>query len=158
MEESPPQQESPLRQSPSYLPLRVEPWMRGLLLLAGAYNIGWGAFIYYLPASFYQWVTESTSTVPALIKWQGAGVLLFGVAYVVGAVYPRRFWWIVPLGILSKTVGAIGFYYIVMHQSITRPYLFHLIMNDLVWLIPLTIIFVRMLQVRKQQAIHEPVA
>jgi hypothetical protein len=154
MEESPPQRQLPLRQSP----LRVEPWMRGILLLAGAYNIGWGTFIYYLPASFYQWVTEDTSTVPALIKWQGAGVLLFGIAYVVVAVYPRRFWWIVLLGILSKTMGAIGFYFIVMHQSITRPYLFHLIMNDLLWLIPFTIIFVRMLQVRKQQAIHEPVA
>lgn len=144
-----------MEESPS---LRVEPWMRGVLLLAGAYNVGWGAFIYYLPASFYEWVTATASDIPPLIKWQGIGVLLFGVAYIVVALYPRRFWWIVPLGILSKAIGAIGFYFIIMHQNITRPYLFHLIMNDLFWLIPLTIIFVRMMQVRKQQATHEPAA
>ncbi len=148
MEES-----SPLRQ----LPLRIEPWMRGLLLLAGAYNVGWGAFIYYFPASFYQWITETSIDPPGLIKWQGAGVLLFGAAYILVALYPRRFWWVVPLGILSKAVGAIGFYFIVMHSEITQPYLFHLIMNDLLWLFPLTVIFIRMIQVRKQNT-HETAA
>ena len=146
MEES-----SPLSQ----LPLRVEPWMRGLLLLAGAYNVGWGAFIYYFPSSFYPWVTEISAAAPTLIKWQGAGVLLFGAAYILVAFYPRRYWWIVPLGILSKVVGAIGFYFIFIQPALTRPYLFHLIMNDLLWLFPLTVIFVRMLQVRKQPPMHE---
>lgn len=139
------------------LPLRIEPWMRGLLLLAGAYNIGWGAFIYYFPASFYQWVTDGYTEPLSLIKWQGLGVLLFGTGYIIAAIYPHRYGWIVPLGILSKTLGAIGFYFIVMEQTITRPYLFHLIMNDLLWLIPLAVIFVRMIRIRKQKAAYEQV-
>ncbi|MEM6846192.1 MAG: hypothetical protein AAF944_28870 [Bacteroidota bacterium] len=134
---------------------QVTPWMRGLLLLAGAYNVGWGAFIYYFPTSFYQWVTETSAQAPVLIKWQGAGVLLFGAAYIGAALYPRRLWWIVPLGILSKVAGAIGFYLIFMQNTLPRPYLFHLIMNDLIWLFPLTIIFVRIQQVRKQLLPHE---
>lgn len=137
--------------------LRIDPWMRGLLLIAGAYNLGWGAFIYYFPASFYQWVTEGYQDLPALIKWQGLGVLLFGLGYILTAVSPRRYWWVVPLGIVSKCVGAIGFYFVFMEQTITRPYLFHLIMNDLLWLIPLTIIFVRMVHIRKQRIAYEQV-
>jgi len=150
MEESSPSQQLPLRQ----LPLQVEPWMRGILLLAGAYNIGWGAFIYYFPASFYQWITETSAATPGIIKWQGAGVLLFGAAYILVALYPRRFWWIVLLGILSKVFGAISFYFLFMQPTLTDSYLFHVIMNDLLWLVPLTIIFVRMIQVRKQNK-HE---
>ncbi|MGB3585709.1 MAG: hypothetical protein WBA23_04165, partial [Tunicatimonas sp.] len=125
-----------------------------LLLLAGAYNVGWGAFIYYFPASFYQWITETSVAAPGLIKWQGAGVLLFGMAYILVALYPNRFWWVVPLGIVSKLFGAIGFYLMFIQPTLTDSYLFHLIMNDLLWLIPLTIIFVRMIQVRKQNT-HE---
>lgn len=131
--------------------------MRGLLLLTGAYNVGWGAFIYYFPASFYQWVTERYTELPALIEWQGLGVLLFGIAYILAAIYPRRFWWVVPLGILSKSFGAIGFYFLIMDQTLTPTYLFHLIMNDLFWLIPLTIIFVRIMKIRKQRATYEQV-
>lgn len=132
-----------------FLPPRVEPWMRGLLLITGAYNIGWGIFIYAFPNSFYQWITQTEQLAPALISWQGLGVLAFGIAYLATAVYPTRLWFIIGLGFFSKLFGAIGFYFVVMQQIITKKYIFHLLMNDLVWLIPLGIILVRVLQVRR---------
>lgn len=136
------------------LPPRVEPWMRGLLLIAGAYNVGWGVFIYAFPDSFYQWITQTEQASPWLITWQGFGVLAFGLAYLLAAVYPTRLWWVIGLGVLSKFFGAIGFYFVVMQQTITKKYIFHLLMNDLVWLIPLGIILVRVVQIRqtKRQA------
>lgn len=135
------------------LPLRVEPWMRGLLLLAGAYNLGWGLFIYAFPNSFYRWITQTDQLAPVLITWQGMGVLAFGITYLLAAMYPTRLWFLIGLGLFSKLIGAIGFYFVVMQQTITKKYIFHLLMNDLVWLIPLGIILVRVLQVRqaKQQ-------
>lgn len=127
----------------------VEPWMRGLLLLAGAYNIGWGVFIYAFPGSFYRWITQTEQLAPALITWQGLGVLAFGVAYLLAAVYPTRLWFLIALGVFSKIVGAVGFYFVVMEQNLTKKYIFHLIMNDMVWLIPLGIILVRVLSVKQ---------
>lgn len=133
-------------------PIRVvEPWMRGLLLLAGAYNIGWGVFIYVFPNSFYQWITQTERLAPALITWQGLGVLAFGVAYILAAIYPMRLWLIIALGFFSKLIGAVGFYFVVMEQKFTEKYTFHLIMNDAVWLIPLGIIFVRIWQIKQEQ-------
>ena len=128
---------------------RVEPWMRGLLLLTGAYNFGWGIFIYAFPTSFYQWITQTERAAPALITWQGAGVLAFGIAYLLVALYPTRLWYLIALGFCSKLFGAIGFYFIVMQQNITKKYIFHLIMNDLMWLIPLGIVLVKVIHVRR---------
>ena len=133
------------------LPLRVEPWMRGLLLLAGAYNLGWGLFIYVFPDSFYRWITQTEQLTPVLITWQGLGVLAFGIAYLLAAVYPTRLWFLIGLGFFSKLIGGIGFYFVVMQQNITKKYIFHLLMNDLVWLIPLGIILVRVIQVRQAE-------
>ena len=127
--------------------------MRGLLLVAGAYNIGWGVFIYAFPDTFYRWITQTEQVAPALITWQGLGVLAFGVAYLLAAVYPTRLWFLVGAGFLSKLVGAVGFYFVVMEQNLTKKYIFHLIMNDMVWLIPLGIILVRVWQIKRAQRV-----
>lgn len=129
--------------------LRVEPWMRGLLLIAGAYNIGWGFFIYNFPDSFFGWVSQSEQAAPALIEWQGIGVLVFGIVYIFIAIYPVKLWYLLALGIASKVVGAIGFFWIVLDGVFVRQYLFHLIMNDLAWLIPFALILVRIVHVKK---------
>lgn len=134
--------------------LRVEPWMRGLLLLAGFYNIGWGIFINQFPDAFYQWIALVPQATPLLISWQGVGVIVFGVAYILVAVYPIRLWFLLAVGILSKLFGAIGFYWIIMERTVSKKYLFHLIMNDLVWIIPFSIILWRMITVRKNKKEH----
>ncbi len=124
-------------------PLRFEPWMRGVLLLAGIYNLAWGFFIKNFPNSFYQWVTETENPAIPAIEWQGLGVLFFGVLYALTALYPRRLWYLVIAGILSKLLGGLWFYFIIMEQTITNKFIFHLIMNDLVWVVPFTIITMR---------------
>ncbi|MDF9800706.1 hypothetical protein OKW21_005969 [Catalinimonas alkaloidigena] len=135
--------------------LRVEPWMRGLLLLAGAYNLGWGFFIYNFPNSFYQWLSQSDLNAPAIISWQGIGVMLFGAVYIAVAIYPTRFWYLLALGIFSKIGGAAWFYFFVLEEKATKQYLFHLIMNDLVWVIPFVFILVRAYQVKSAKTTYE---
>lgn len=124
-------------------PLRFEPWMRGVLLLAGIYNLAWGFFIYNFPNSFYQWVTQTENQAVSAIGWQGLGVLFFGFLYVATAMYPGKLWYLVIAGILSKLCGGLWFYYVIMQQEVTNKFLFHLIMNDLVWIIPFTFIAIR---------------
>jgi len=131
--------------------LRVEPWMRGLLLLAGAYNLGWGFFIYHFPNSFYRWVSQTEQAAPSVIEWQGLGVLLFGAVYIALAIYPATLWYLLAVGVASKVVGAAWFYWIVLDGMATRQFLFHLIMNDLVWVVPFGIILARAFQVNQRK-------
>ncbi len=135
--------------------LRVEPWMRGLLLLAGAYNLGWGFFIYNFPNAFYQWVSQSREAAPGIVEWQGLGVMLFGLVYATVAIYPTTLWYLLAVGIASKIFGAAWFYWFILEGMSTRQYLFHLIMNDLIWVIPFTVILVR--TIREKQIKHRKV-
>lgn len=146
--------------APSYLhmntqeSLRIEPWMRGVLLLAGFYNLGWGFFIYNFPDSFYQWVTLSDKTALPVITWQGLGVLVFGVVYIITAVYPIKLWFLLVIGLLSKLAGALWFFLFIMEGVINKKFLFHIIMNDLIWVIPFGVILWRMMIVRNAKKEH----
>lgn len=108
--------------------------MRGLLLLMAAYNILWAAFIVWFPSTFYEWVTQIEATAPAIIKWQGRGVLLMGGVYFVSALHPGRFWYLMVVGALTKLVGGIWFYFAILEQQVGEKALFHLIMNDAIWI------------------------
>ena len=131
--------------------LRVDHWMRGLLLLAGFYNLGWGFFIYIFPDSFYQWISQTGQSAPEVIGWQGIGVIIFGMIYISVALYPTTLWYLLIAGIASKVLGAAWFYWFILEGSATRPYLFHLIMNDLVWVLPFFIILLRAYQVKQKK-------
>lgn len=132
--------------------LRVEPWMRGVLLLAGTYNLGWGLFIYVFPESFYQWISQTEHNAPEIIIWQGIGVILFGILYISVALYPVTLWYLLIAGIASKILGAAWFYWIILEGNATRQYLFHLIMNDLIWVVPFLFILIRSYHVKLKQA------
>ena len=38
-------------------------WMRGFLLIATAYNAGWGIFIRWFPDTFYSYVLEKSDLI-----------------------------------------------------------------------------------------------
>lgn len=114
-------------------------WMRGLLLLMAAYNILWAAFIVWFPSTFYKWVTQIEADAPDIITWQGRGVLVMGLVYLVCALHPGRFWYLMIFGALTKLAGGIWFYLVILEQQVGDKALFHLIMNDGIW-IPILIV------------------
>lgn len=124
-------------------------------MLASIYNVAWGIFIYNFPTSYFRWLTKSSLEAPALISYQGLGTLIFGAIYLSAALYPLKLWFLIPLGIISKIAGAIGAYFIIMDQMITRTFLFQVIMNDLVWVIPFIIIYYEVMMVRRKRNISE---
>ncbi len=105
---------------------KVPQWMRGFLLLASIYNVAWGLFIYNFPAAYFKWLTKSSLEAPAIISYQGLGTLIFGIIYLLAAIYPLKLWFLILLGILSKVAGAVGAYFYIMDQQITRTFLFYL--------------------------------
>lgn len=115
-------------------------WMRGVLLVAAIYNLAWGLLISLFPNAFYQWVANNTQAAPGIIWYQGIGVALFAISYFIAALYPIKYWYLIYLGVISKLVGAIWFYFAIMQQQVNKKSLFHVFMNDLVWVIPLGLI------------------
>ncbi len=109
-------------------------WMRGFLLAAAAYNVLWGIFIGWFPETFFQWVTESEASAPGIIKIQGRAVLFMAAVYVAGAIHPGRFWYFMLIGALTKFAGAIWFYFDILDQEVGRKGMFHLLMNDAIWI------------------------
>ena len=113
-------------------------WMRGILLLMVAYNVLWGVFIGWFPESFYQWVTESQQSFPEIIRWQGRAVLAMAVVYFLSALHPGRFWYLMLFGAFTKVAGGIWFYFDILEQQVGDKGIFHLLMNDAIW-VPLLI-------------------
>jgi len=114
-------------------------WMRGLLLLMSGYNILWAAFIVWFPSTFYKWVTGIETDAPSIITWQGRGVLVMGIVYLICALHPGKFWYLMIFGALTKLAGGIWFYFHILDQKVGDKALFHLVMNDGIW-IPILVI------------------
>lgn len=121
-------------------------WMRGFLLAAAAYNVLWGFLMAWMPESFYHWVTQTDNTTPGIIVWQGRGVLVLALLFVASAIHPGKFWYLPALGALAKLLGALWFYVTILDQSLNDKAIFHLIMNDLVWVPFLIFIALRALR------------
>lgn len=109
-------------------------WMRGFLLIAMAYNAGWGIFIGWFPNTFYSWVLETPDlTAPDLIIWQGRGVMLMAAVYLVLAIHPGKLWYLAFFGAFTKVAGSAWFFFSILDQRIGDKALFHLLMNDWIW-------------------------
>jgi len=109
-------------------------WMRGFLLIATAYNAGWGIFIRWFPDTFYSYVLETPDAVaPQQITWQGWGVLIMAAVYLAIAIHPGKFWYLAFFGAFTKVAGSIWFYLAILEQQVGDKALFHLLMNDWVW-------------------------
>jgi len=126
-------------------------WMRGFLLVTTVYNIAWGAFIFWYPETFYQWVTTLDTEVPNIIVWQGRFIALMSLTYLSGALYPRKFWYLILTGVLLKIMGAIWFYYVILESTVEKSGLFHLIMNDAIWIPVLLVIGYKAYSIRNEE-------
>lgn len=119
----------------------VQPWMRGLLLLAGIYNLAWGFFIYNFPDAFITWLSQGAiPKADPIVGYQGLGVLLLAGMFLWTAIYFHKLGYLVWVAIVLKLVGGPWTFYMLLDGLYTKRFLFHLIMNDLIWVIPLTFI------------------
>ncbi|MCC5921803.1 MAG: hypothetical protein LAT68_15025 [Cyclobacteriaceae bacterium] len=120
--------------------LIIGQWMRGFLLIKSFYNIAWGLFIYWFPDAFYRWASQTEQATPILVKYQGIGVVIFGVLYFLAAIKPLKYWFVPIAGFMSKFAGLAYSIVVLGGGEFNKKLVFHILMNELVWLIPLAFV------------------
>lgn len=123
---------------------------RGLLLLAGMYTIAWSAFYKWFGPQLLLWMAMGN---PGLVdlpsNYFGTFGILVGLIIFVSAFYPVSWVWLILAGITGKIITSIWFTLgFAPDLGWNKRSIFHLALNELVWLIPLILIFLRSLQVK----------
>lgn len=123
---------------------------RGLLLLAGMYTIAWSAFYKWFGPELLKWMAMGNAELAELpTNYFGSFGIVVGLVIFISAFYPVSWVWLILGGITGKLVSAIWFTLgFAPDLSWNKRSIFHLVFNELLWLIPLILIFLRALQVK----------
>jgi hypothetical protein len=115
--------------------------MRGVLLLAGIYNLAWGAAVIVFPVASYRWCgfPDSQASMPL---WQCLGMIVgvYGIGYAIAAFDPVRHWPVVLVGLLGKVLGPIGMVHAIWNGTLPMTAGRTCLFNDLIWWIPFGLI------------------
>ncbi|NUP94530.1 MAG: alkyl hydroperoxide reductase [Planctomycetaceae bacterium] len=113
-------------------------WQRTTLVLAGLYNLAWGALVVFAPRATLEWLGLAVTTTLEEQLWGCIGmfVLVWGIGYLAAARDPLRHWPIVLVGLLGKVFGPIGFALALSQDLLPLSMGKTLLTNDLVWWIP----------------------
>jgi hypothetical protein len=124
---------------------------RGILLLAGMYTIAWSAFFKWFGTELISWLALGSKEVVSLPnEYYGIFGIVVGLIIFVSAFYPVSWVYMIIAGITGKIILAIWFTLGFLPEiGWNKRSGFHLLVNELVWLIPLIIIFLRALQVKR---------
>jgi peroxiredoxin len=116
------------------------PWMRLTLVLAGFYNMLWGALVILFPYTLFEWCGMEAPNYPEL--WQCIGMIVgvYGVGYWAAASNPYKHWAIVLVGLLGKFLGPLGFAKALIEARFPLSFGANILTNDLIWWIPFTLI------------------
>jgi hypothetical protein len=90
---------------------------------------------------FHWWGMPETPIV--IIQCIGMMVGVFGLGYWIAGSDPVRYWPLVAVGIVGKTLGPIGFAIGLLHGVFAWRGAPMIVMNDLIWLLPFWTIMVR---------------
>ncbi len=129
-------------------------WMTVTLLIAGVYNLVWGALVVLWPLGLFELLrvpAERWPNATGVSIWQCVGMVIgvYGVGYLCAARNPLRHWPIVLVGMLGKIFGPIGFIdAALMRGAFPVEFGWTLITNDLVWWVPFGVILWRAWQTR----------
>lgn len=123
-----------------YMQASGAPWMRVLLLLAGIYNLAWGAFVICFPLILFRWARMQLPVYPEI--WQCVGMIVgvYGVGYIIAAFDPLRHWPIILVGLLGKILGPIGMLNAVWQGRLPHIAGWVCVTNDVIWWAPFGII------------------
>ncbi|MFK7758344.1 MAG: SelL-related redox protein [Phycisphaerales bacterium] len=120
---------------------RPRAWFGPVLIIAGIYNIIWGAMVVLYPTFFFERLGLETPRYTAI--WQCVGMIVgvYGVGYLIASKDPFRHWPIVLVGLLGKVFGPIGFVYAALiTNELPTSFGWVLIPNDLIWWVPFAMI------------------
>ena len=119
---------------------KVKSWMFYTLMVAGIYNIVWGAWVILFPD--LSLTIFGVKPVQPKEIWQCVGMIVgvYGVGYLAAAMDPIRHWPIVLVGFLGKVFGPIGFLKALADGVFPPAFAINIIFNDLIWWVPFFLI------------------
>ncbi len=125
-------------------------YYRGLLLLSGMYTIAWSAFFKWFGPALLNWFTINSGVSDNLpASYYGSFGILVGLLVFVSAFYPVSWVYMIIGGITGKIILAIWFTLgFVPDLGWNKRTGFHLLFNELIWVGPLVLVFLRALQVK----------
>lgn len=125
--------------------------MRGLLLLTGMYTFAWSAFYRYFGDDLLKWLSmNSTEALDLNGRIFGSIGMLIGFLIFLSAFYPISWHYLIIVGIAGKLLLAGWFLFsFIPELGWNKRSIFHLVFNELLWLIPLSIILFRSIRVKK---------
>lgn len=119
---------------------RGSPWMRWVLVVAGVYNIVWGAFVVAFPLAPFRWAGMAAPVYPEIWQCVGMVVGVYGVGYAIAALAPLRHWPIILVGLLGKVFGPVGMVAAIWEGRLPKEAALVCLTNDAVWWVPFGLI------------------
>ena len=116
------------------------PWMRHVLVAAGAYNLVWGIAVVFFPLWFFDIAGMERPRYHAIWQCLGMVIGVYGIGYLAAASNPARHWPIVLVGMLGKIFGPIGYLWSASRGDIPWSFGWMILLNDIVWWIPFALI------------------
>lgn len=125
--------------------------MFAVLLVAGIYNVAWGALVVLAPEATFRWCgfPEAMAS-PPLWRCIGMIVGVYGIGYAIAAFDPLRHWPVVLVGLLGKVFGPIGMAQAIWDGTLPPSAAKTCLTNDLIWWIPFTLILVEALRTSRR--------
>ncbi len=115
-------------------------WMRGLLLVAGFYNLlyGIGMFVFHL----HPFNLASLGLPEHPMVWQiiSVMVVVYGIGYLIASRNPFRHWLVVMIGLIFNVLIACVLAYFIVIGRIPQSAWIVIFSNNLVWVAPFALI------------------
>ena len=109
---------------------------RATFLLAGIYNLAWGAYAIVDPQWLFRFARMPESNYPEIFACLGMVVGLYGLVYFEIAREPERGWRLAAIGLLGKILGPIGLARLLLSHTWPPASAILCVTNDLIWWIP----------------------
>ncbi|MDW3686437.1 hypothetical protein RA280_32800 [Cupriavidus sp. CV2] len=113
----------------------VPAWMPVVLRLAAIYNLLYAVVLSLWPAQIFDWL-GMPATPDAMIRCIGMMVGVYALGYWIAAQDMLRYWPLVVVGLVGKTLGPLGF----LHGALTGVFAWKsglfVLFSDLSWWVP----------------------
>jgi hypothetical protein len=110
---------------------------RVLFVIAGAYNLAFGAWAGLFPGAFFRWFDMEAPRYPSIWGCLGMVVGVYGLLYLHAARRLEEAWPIIAVGLLGKVLGPVGLALTAARGGdLPLRMLALLALNDLVWWVP----------------------
>lgn len=128
----------------------IPAWMPWVLRIAALYNLLYALLLTIWPTQTFEWL-QMPVTPEVMIRCIGMMVGIYALGYWIAAQDVLRYWPLVAVGIVGKTLGPIGFLQAALSGALPWHSGIMLLFNDLIWWLPFWIIVVHCLRVSKRR-------